>query len=69
MKDEKVILSINKGLIDIKAEGVDVSGLLSMLVNAITVTILDHSTVNTRDELDNCIIKLLKGEQIDLFNE
>lgn len=61
---EKIILTLDSGLIKIESNGIDTSKLFSMLVNAISITILNASNgdVAKKDELVNKIVSLLKGE-------
>ncbi len=61
---EKIVLTLDSGLIKIESNGIDTSKLFSMLVNAISITILNASNgdVAKKDELVNKIVGLLKGE-------
>ncbi len=61
---EKVTLTLDSGLIKVQSKGIDTAMLLSMLVNAISITILNASNgdINKKDELVNQIVGLLKGE-------
>ena len=57
-------LKFDNILIKIQSKGIDTAKLLSMLVNAISITILNASNgdINKKDELVNQIVGLLKGE-------
>ena len=61
---EKITLTLDSGLIKVHSNGIDTAKLLSMLVNAISITILNASNgnINKKDELVNQIVGLLKGE-------
>jgi hypothetical protein len=61
---EKITLTLDSGLIKVQSNGIDTAKLLSMLVNAISITILNTSNgdINKKDELVNQIVGLLKGE-------
>lgn len=72
MNDKKqIILTINNSLINIESKGVHAAELLSMLVNAIGITILNVSDGDTdkKDMLVDGIIVLLKGEIDSVFKE
>lgn len=72
MNDKKqIILTINNSLINIESKGVHAAELLSMLVNAIGITILNVSDGDTdkKDMLVDGIIVLLKGEVDSVFKE
>lgn len=71
MTNKKVTLTVNSGLINIESKGIHTAELLSMLVNAIGITILKVSDGDTtkKDQLVEGIILLLKGEVDTIFNE
>ena len=71
MTNKQVTLTVNTGLINIESKGIHAAELLSMLVNAIGITILNISDgdITKKDQLVEGIIILLKGEVDSVFNE
>lgn len=71
LSNKQVTLTVNSGLINIESKGVHAAELLSMLVNAIGITILNVSDGDTdkKNMLVDGVIVLLKGEVDSVFKE
>lgn len=71
LSNKQVTLTVNSGLINIESKGVHTAELLSMLVNAIGITILNVSDGDNdkKNMLVDGVIVLLKGEVDSVFKE